>query len=383
MQNGRVELETELMDLSTGSTLWNGHYSETLTGVLLLQRKLIEGVVKALRVTPDGSFSLSTLPPALNPEAYRLILRGRHALKRPTERSLRSAIGLFTEASAKDSRSPAALAGLAESYNAMTQRTVAAMKPHEAFLNTKKAARKALELDKQLAGAHLALGVARMVDDWDWPGAGTDFDRALQLQASDPIAHLRRAQWLMDTGRSENALAEARTAATLDPWSPTVSLDLGWMLYLARRYVEAIEQLKAAVSLDPASPAAHWALGMAYEKADRFDDAVRELEAANTTSGSKPLYLAGVGYAYARAGRVREATQVLERVRGTTMRVDFPPFDVAILALALDHHDAAFKWLGQAIDDRAPAVTSLAIDPRLDPLRSDLRFKSLLKRIGL
>lgn len=384
VRGGRLDVEPEIVDVATGSTLWSGHYSEPLASLLPLQRELIGGIVKALRLEANSKdLVLSTVPSGLNSEAYRLILRGRYALNHRSESSLRSAIGFFTEAAAKDSRAAAVYAGLADCYNALAQFTVVALRPSEAFPKSKKAAMRALELDQLLAEAHAALGFAKMSYDWDWRGAGVEYERAIELQPYDPSAHQLRADWLMDVGRSDEALAEARNATTFDPLSPSASLDLGWQLYLAHRYSDSIDQLKATIKLDPDSAAAHWALGAAYEKSGRLDEAIRELQTANTMSAGRPFYLAGLGYAYARAGRLVEARQVLDRLRASATREYVSPFDMALVAVGLDDRETAFKWLKEAVDDHATAVASLGVDPRFDGLRSDPRFKDLLKRIGL
>ena len=187
----------------------------------------------------------------------------------------------------------------------------------------------------------------------------------------------------MNVGRSEDALTESRTATRLDPLSVAAGVNLGWQLFLARQYSDAIDQLKAAIMLDPTLPVAHWALGAAYEKSGRLDDAVRELQSSMTMSKGKSLYLAELGYIYARASRPAEARQVLDRLRSTAGREYVSSFDVALVAAGLNDRETAFKWLTQAVDEHAPAVTTLGVDPRLDDLRVDPRFGNLLKRVGL
>jgi len=379
VQGDRLDVEAEILDVTTGSTLWSGHYSEPLTGLVPLQRELAGGVVKALRLESN----VLSMPAGLNSETYRLILKGRHAASLQTESALKSAVGFFTEASAKDPAVAAAHAGLAQAHIASVLLPDGAVKPAEALPKAKKAAARALELDSQLADAHAALAFARMFDDWDWQGAGAEFDRAVASPSSDPVARQWRANWFMSTGRTDDALAEAKKAAGLDPQSLSASLDHGWQLYLAHRYSESTAQLQRTIKLRPDAATAHCALGWAYEKSGRLDEALRELQTATTTSGGKAFCLAGLGYTSARAGRPAEAKQILERLRATAAREYVSPFDIALVAVGLDDKETAFKALGQAVDDHATGIASLAVDPRLDPLRSDPRFRDLLKRVGL
>jgi eukaryotic-like serine/threonine-protein kinase len=384
MRSGRLDVDVALVEVASGSELWRDHFSEPLADAPTLQRELTAGILKALGLqSPSQEIALLTLPSQLSGEAYRLLLRGRYASNRPDEGSLRSAIDFFTDAAAKDARLASAFAGVAKCYSALAHFMLAAVRPSDAFPNSKAAAVKALELDPSLADAHVALGFAKSVYERDWQGAGTEYQRAVALQPSDPAPRQWRSEWLMDVGRAEEALDEARTAVRLDPLSAGANLNLGWQLFLARRYPDAIDQLKATTKSSPNFAAARWALGMTLVETGQLDDAISAFKAATSAAPGKPVYLAGLAYANARAHRTAEATQLLGRLRAVSAREYVSPFDLALVALGLDDYPQAFESLRLAVDDHASALASLAVDPRLDALRSDPRFKDLLKRSGL
>ena len=187
----------------------------------------------------------------------------------------------------------------------------------------------------------------------------------------------------MATGRTEDAVAEARTAARLDPSSPEAALNLGWQLFLARQYPLAISQLTATLALRPGFGAARWALGVVYAETGQFDEALKELRAAPAGAPAKPLYIATLAYASARARRTAEATQLFGRLRAISGPEYVSPYDLALVALALDDAKQALELLQRAVDEHASATAWLNVDPRLDTLRSDSRFKELVKRAGL
>ena len=377
---GRIDVDAEIIDVAKGSALWSGHYSEAESNLAALARQLFGGILTALQLEPKSQdLAVATVPTSLSSDVYRLILRGRYGLRRLDEGSLKSAVAFFTDATAKDPRAAVAHAGLAEAYYALAQRTIAAMRPNDALPRAKRAATKAIELDPSLAEAHLSLGAVKATYDRDWPGAGAAYERAVALEPSNPSAHAARAEWLMIVGRSEDALTEARRAARLDPLSASASYTLGWQLYLARQYSDAIDQLKTTIALDPMVPAAHWALAAAYEKSGRLQDAIRELQDSSTTSPNRSAHLAELGYVYARASRAADARQVLQRLESTAGS----SYDIALVAAGLNDRETAFVRLEQAADEHVPAMTTVAVDPRFDDLRSDPRFKELLKRIGL
>jgi serine/threonine-protein kinase len=382
-RSGRLDVDVRLLNVTSGAELWRDHFSAPAADASALQRELVAGILKASNIQKAEGAGPAALPSQVNGDAYRLLLRGRSALNRRDERSLKEAIGFFNEAVAKDARLASAFAGIAEANSSLAHFTLEAARPREAMQNAKAAAVKAIELDPSLASAHVALGYAKAIGERDWTGAGAEFERAVALQPSDPLPHQWRSEWLMAMGRSEEALAEARTAARLDPLSPAASLNLGWQLLLARQQPEAVTQLKATVAANPSMAAARWALGVSYAESGRLDDAIVELKAASAAAPGRTHYLASLAYAHAQAHHATEAAQLLARLRGLSAREYVSPFGLALVALELDDSAHALEWLGQAVDDHASAVTLLAADPRWDTLRSDSRFKDLLKRAGL
>jgi hypothetical protein len=132
-----LDVDTELMDVSSGSAVWSGRYSEPVGNVVPLQRKLIAGILGALELrSATGDQALLSIPSELNSEAYRLLLKGKYASSRRSEASLKQAIGFFTEAADTDSRT-AAYAGLASSNSALIHFTMAALRPGDVFPKVK------------------------------------------------------------------------------------------------------------------------------------------------------------------------------------------------------------------------------------------------------
>jgi len=104
------------------------------------------------------------------------------------------------------------------------------------------AAAKGMEIDKNLAEAHVSLGHISFTYDGDWPAAGKHFERALALNPAYCRAHTFYPFYLSSLGRSEEALEVAKRALDLDPASPAVSHSLAVQLYLARKFDQAIKQ---------------------------------------------------------------------------------------------------------------------------------------------
>jgi hypothetical protein len=87
-------------------------------------------------------------------------------------------------------------------------------------------------------------------------------------------------------------------------------------------------------------------------------------------------------YLLAKLGRTGEARDVLAQLTARAADEYVPPYAVAVIHAGLNDVEAAFDWLDRALDARDAGLLDLGRDRRLDALRSDLRFESLMRRCG-
>jgi tetratricopeptide (TPR) repeat protein len=132
--------------------------------------------------------------------------------------------------------------------------------------------------------------------------------------------------------------------------------------------------------LDPSFGFAHFTLGNAYELKGEFDQAISEYQTAIALSGNLSGRIGSLGHAYALAGRKDDARQILKRLNELSRQGYVSPYHIALIYIGLGEKEEAFAWLEKAHNDRYWMMAFLKVDPRLDPLRSDLRFQDLLRR---
>ena len=166
-------------------------------------------------------------------EAYQLYLQGRYHWNKGTIAGYKKAIEYFQQAIEKDPKYALAYAGLADSYLLLGSYWV------EALTEAKTAALQALQLDPNLAEAHVALGHIKLWLDWDWPAAEREFKHGISLNRASALAHNQYAMYLATLGRVPDAIAEVQRAQELDPLSPIVNSDLGWYLLYAGQTADA------------------------------------------------------------------------------------------------------------------------------------------------
>jgi tetratricopeptide (TPR) repeat protein len=318
-----------------------------------------------------------------NAEAYQLYLKGRYHWNKRTGEGLNKGIQYFQQAIEKDPRYALAYTGLADCYNLLS--LYSALPPKEAMPKAKAAAQQALEIDESLAEAHNSLAYARLYYDWDWNGAEREFQRALELNPNYAIAHHWYHEYLAAMGRFEESQAQILRAQELDPLSLMISADVGWGLYFARRYDEALEQLRKTLELEANFIMAHFILGLTYLQKGRLVQSAAELQKAIALSGDNPLTLAlGVqGYVSAVSGRKDGAHRILKKLKTLSRQRYVSSYSLAIVYTGLGEKDAAFASLRGAYEERHDRLIYLNVEPIFDSIRSDPRFRDLLRPIGL
>jgi TolB-like protein/DNA-binding winged helix-turn-helix (wHTH) protein/Tfp pilus assembly protein PilF len=377
----RVRITANLLHAPTDRHLWAETYKRDLRDVLALQSEVARAIADEIRVKvqPWEQARLATVRQG-NSEALDAYLRGRYHLSKRTRRDLRRAAGYFQEAIHKDPTYALAYASLADVYLLYSQYAV--VPPEESFREVRAAAQKALEIDPELGEARTALAATKVYYDWDWAAAETEFRRALELSPSYAPAHQYYAEYLAMMGRHEEAIGEIERAQKCDPLSPILPAMEGWVFFVARDYDRAIAPLRKAMDMDANFPRAHWFLGGVYVQKRMWQEAITELQKATTLDPEDPDYAAWLGHAYAAVGKTREATAVLERLKSTSSRRYVSPFEMAALCTGLHRKDDAFVWLEKGYEERDSYMACLRFEPTLDPLRSEPRFQTLLRRMN-
>ena len=382
----RVRITAQLVDASTDQHLWAETYDRELSNVLLLQSEVARDIAKQidLQLTPQQRQRLEEGAHPVVPEAYQAYLLGRINWNKRTADGLAKAGEYFQQAIQKDPNYALAYSGLSDYFAFLTLiGGPEIMPPREAMTKSKVAAAKALELDQSSAEAHASMGHVLANYDWDWSGAEREFQRAIELNPNYANAHHWYAHYLMQLGRAEESLREAKRAQELDPYSPFLNNGLARQYYLSRQYDQAIAQCKVGLQIDPTYLPARIQLGLAYEQKGMLAEAVSELEQARSMAATLPMVHALLAHAYAKAGRIPDA-QKESNVLNTIARSRYvPPSYFAIVSIALGDQNQAFAYLNKSYQDRSEQMLYLGVEPLVDPLRGDPRFDALLKQVGL
>ena len=240
---------------------------------------------------------------------------------------------------------------------------------------------KALEIDGSLAEARASLAHLHM-HCYEWAEARLEFERAVELNPNYAYTRQLRAFYFAFQGRMPEARGEIRTALRLEPLSAVINGDVGVIHYLAREYDQAIEQYRQTLDMDSNFERTHFWLAAAYEQKQMYEEAIAEYTIALGNSGGTLEERAALGHACGRAGLRGEALRILAELSEEASNRYVSPYDMAIVNLGLGENESAIEWLRRACDDHAGWMIYLTVDPRLDGIRHDARFKQVLRTVG-
>lgn len=316
-----------------------------------------------------------------NAEAYQAYLKGRFHWNKRTASGINTSIAFYEQAIRLDPKYALAYAGLAESYVQGIWHVP--FVPKEVLPKAKEAALKALELDENLAEAHVALASVHQLN-WNWAEGERSILSAIELNPRNARAHHVHAFCLLILGRNDDAIASIERARELDPLNLVINTDKAQILFAANRNDEALAQWSRTLELDPNFKLAYEHRAIANLVLGNEPAAIEDYSRVMELSGQSAPKIAAYRESAARAGikglHRREVTDMLAKEkRGETVW----PFDIASLYTSLGQKDGAFRYLEKIYGDRGVELLLVRTDRRFDPLKTDPRFADLFKRAGL
>ena len=383
MQRGdALVVGTELVDVVEGSQLWGERYNRKISDIFALEEEIARKISESLRMKLTGEEKQRLAKRFTeDSEAYQLYLKGHHYWTKRTPDNMKKGVEYFKQAIEKDPGYALAYSGLADCYAVLAIYNMTP--PREGWAKAKAAAAAATALDPELAESQNSLAFLRYCCDWDWAGAEKGFQRAAELNPGYWVTYYWYACLLASSGRYPEAEQQIRRALELEPLSPVVAHMAAWVSTASRRYADALSHASRGLEIDPNYHLLRLWRGMAYEQESRYEDAIGELQAALQLLGFSPLLMGALGHAHAVMANKEAARRLLHELQSDERGLG-DPYASAVIHAGLGEPDQAFEWLSKAVDSRSGWLTVMVrSDPRIDGLRPDPRFQSILRRMGL
>jgi len=378
----RLRITAQLINVDNGYHIWSGQFDREMKDIFDIQEEISLTIVDHLKLKLLKDEKEKILKRYTeDPEAYDYYLKGRYCWYRRKDKDFQRGLQYFQQAIDKDPGYALPHVGIADTFNLFG--VWGFMPPHQAYARAKAEAKKALEIDPEIAEVYASLGWIAMWYDWDWPAAESHFLKAIQKKPEYALAHHWYGNLLSCLGRFDESIREMQKACELEPLEPVNPSHLGMALYQARRFDESIGVLRKVIGSDPELWVAYWYQSGNFSAKKMWGEAIATAQKLVELTAESIIALSTLGLAYGLAGMKAEALKILERLDGLSKDRYAGSLWRAIVWFGLGEKNEALENLEKAYQERESMMVWLKVWPFLDSLRSEPRFQALLKKMNL
>jgi adenylate cyclase len=368
------------MNPANGFQLWSEGFDLDEKEAFAFRAKSVSGITRALGIQPASLSAGSYAAPIA--AAHNDYLMGRFFFAKRTDDALKKALEHFKRAATDDPNYAPIQTGLADTYSVMAERGILPSIP--AHRQAKAAALRALSLDSTGAETYVALGTITSTSDKDFRAAEKYYLQALALNPGLVTAHQSYSYMLMKLRRFEESLQHARRALEIDPLSNPANINLAVLFFYMRDYEALVQQCQKMLELDPQHSLAHLMTAQALARMGRGAAAYQQFASLTDRPKDHPLIVrmhAEISAVLGRPDLAEKDLQTLLQEKGAAGF--FSSSYIAVVYASLGQKDRAFAWLEKAYSEQDSFLSLLQVYPSFDSLRSDRRYASLLRRIGI
>jgi serine/threonine protein kinase/Flp pilus assembly protein TadD len=346
-----LRISAQLVNVSDGYHLWSETFDRRIEDVFAIQDEIAQAIVRALRVvlSEEERRAIAKVPTG-DVQAYEYYLRGRQFFRQFRREGLERARRLFMRAYELDPRCASAYAGVADCCSLLYLYWGA---PEAHVKEADEASRKALELDPELAEAHVARGLAVSLSK-RYDEARREFETAIGQNPELFEAYYFYARACLVQGKLERAAELFEQASQVNPE------DYQAPILLAEAYGGLGRK-------DESEVANRKGLEAAQRRLELFPDDGRAL-----TLGASAL----VGLGEHKCG-----LEWAERALAADPEEPSILYNVACTYARLGHTERALDCLDEAVTFGFVQKGWIDHDATLDSLRSHPRFLTLLERL--
>jgi len=378
----RVRITAQLIHGPTDRHLWANSYERDTRDVLALEQDVTEDVARQIRARLTTTNRSERPPWPMDPKALEAYLQGRYHYNQSGngfgDEEKKKAAQYFEQAIAADPNFAPAYNWLALAHENLL------LGSSEDVAIARRAVERGIEADPRYSLVRVTLAALKWQPSLDWRGAEQEFRRAISVDSNEPYGHSGLGLLLIVLGRIDEGLRECRIAQRLDPFDDDSAL----CLYYGRDYDGSIAMLRMLLQGDPNVAVWHCYLFRDYAMKGMQKEFIQELQQCFSLFGQSEA-AANIQHGFADSGyrgAIHQWAREVERLEAAHKA--FLPGHLAEAYAILGDKDRAFHWLDQAYEHREmvsgdDGVFYLSAEPMYDPLRSDPRFKTLLRRVGL
>ena len=379
-----LRITAQLVNIADGYHLWSQTYDRELQDIFALQDEISLEIINKLKIELLGEDRARVVKRYTeNTEAYDSYMRGQWLLNnKVTAEDWRNALLYFERAIEIDPKFSLAYVSLAEIHLSLAMWHF--VSADGAIPKAEQALENALAIDPRVPEALTWSGIIKYRFEYDWTGGESDIKKALELNPNCGPAHNALSVILLTKkGDIDKGIEEIRATLELNPLSLRRQGDFAFYNYQVGRFDDALKQCQKTLEVDPEYPFILETLGLCYMQKSLFQDAIVAFQKAIAFSGNNTMYISYLAYAHAVSGNLEKANEILRELNQLSEHVYVSKYYLAPIQAAIGDKDKAFELLELAYKERDGDLIFLKGDPKFDVLRSDPRYKLMLKKIGL
>jgi DNA-binding winged helix-turn-helix (wHTH) protein/Tfp pilus assembly protein PilF/TolB-like protein len=372
--DGKARATVRLLNTADDRQLWFDTVESPSANMFSLEDSIAQGIAQrlALHFAPDRLALRKGVP-----EQEELYARGRAFWMRRDLPGFERALSLFEEALRNDPSFAEAHAGLADCYVLMGLYN---HRPVDQMLRlARREVAEALRLDPDLAPAHATSALITQNLERDWKRAESEYRHSIELAPNSAQAHHWFAEFLSIHGRFQESALEFSKALELDPISSIIRSDEAQMWYFAGDTARSLAILDKVELMDPGFDVArdyHARIHMVRQEEDKAWRVVESMNSCNEDCRRKWT-------AWLPRRDPSAARDAIEWLESESRRRPIPRWTLAIAYTRQGRTDRALDILESMIEKLESGTITMKVEPALDPLRSQPRFRSLLAKLSL
>lgn len=374
----QVRITAQLINASTGFHLWSQTYDRDLKNVLTLQTEIATAVTRALKATllTDAAAAIE-IGGTQNPAAFDVYLRGKNLDRMAFNKENDLArMAFYSEAIRLDPNFARARVGAADVQIGYAGNFSPGPEIRAWYRRARENAEKAISLAPELGEAHVAMALTWERGYLDFARAQAEYERALSLSPNDPGVLIRSGRFFVTMGRTDEGLSKIRQAIAMDQLNPESYALLSFGLSDAHRYREANEAIGRALQIDANSTDIKNARGLNFLL-------LGELESARQSCETEKRGWQGwlcLAVLYDKLGRHPDAES--ERAALQAEFGEGSAYQMAEIYAQWGDIPKGLDWLDKAYRLPDAGIVALRVDPFVDPLRKEPRFREIERKLN-
>lgn len=367
----RLRITAQLIDARSDTHLWSETYDRVLDDVFAIQDEIAATVARRLKSTLLGAVQKSA---PVNPAAYEILLESRYASRQGTAEGYLRSNELADQALQLVPDYVDALVIKAKNYSNMAEAGV--LPREESYELAREMAARALEAGPDQAGAHSATAWVALYYLNDRVLAARHFERANQLDPSNPAMLSNAAGFLLKLRRFDKATAVYEFVVERNPVNAIAHFNLGQAYFAARRFDDAAAAYESVVTLSPEFRGGYLWLSKALLMSGKPEAAC---EAANKEA-FEPFRILARSFCTFELGEMEEADALLTWMmeKGASKF----PYDIASVWAYRKDGERLEEWIRNTINYKDNDIGDPVMDPFFSFVLEDPKWQTLMQALG-